>query len=53
MRMWMVWPELMCRKHLLGEHVEIHMLLGALNKGHRVQGFINKGYGTKFPFKKG
>ena len=26
MRMWMLPPETMCRKHLLGEHVELHML---------------------------
>ena len=25
MRMWMVNPRIMCRQHLLGEHVEIHM----------------------------
>jgi hypothetical protein len=30
MRMWMVPPKVMCRKHLLGEHVEIHMLAGSL-----------------------
>ena len=25
MRMWMVDPRIMCTKHLLGEHVELHM----------------------------
>lgn len=33
MRMWMVPPQYMCRQHLLGEHVELHMLLGTINKG--------------------
>jgi len=28
--MWMTPPAGMCRKHLLGEHVELHMLLGQL-----------------------
>jgi len=42
MRMWMVKPELMCRKHLLGEHVEIHMLIGSINKNKSLKGFIEK-----------
>ena len=25
MRMWMVNPKMMCNKHLLGEHVELHL----------------------------
>jgi len=29
-RMWLVEPELMCREHLLGEHNEIHKLLGGI-----------------------
>jgi len=28
MRMWMLNPKALCRKHLMGEHVEIHMLVG-------------------------
>lgn len=36
MRMWMTNPRGMCRKHLLGEHVETHMFVGAMNKGVRV-----------------
>jgi hypothetical protein len=43
MRMWMVPPATMCRKHLLGEHVEIHMLAGALSRGRSVQGFLERG----------
>lgn len=31
-RMWGVDPELMCRSHLLGEHNEMHMLVGAIRK---------------------
>lgn len=38
----MVPPNTMCRKHLLGEHVEIHMAIGALKKGKSLAGFLNK-----------
>lgn len=38
MRMWMLPPETMCRKHLLGEHVELHMLLGSLRRGKTLTG---------------
>lgn len=40
MRMWMVNPELMCDKHLLGEHCEIHMFVGSIKKGKRIDGFV-------------
>ena len=40
MRMWMLPPEMMCRKHLLGEHVELHMLLGSLRRGKNIDGFL-------------
>lgn len=40
MRMWMVDPKIMCRQHLLGEHVEIHMLLGCLRRGKNIDGFL-------------
>lgn len=43
MRMWMVDPALLCRKHLLGEHNELHMLAGSLLRGKGVQGFVQKG----------
>lgn len=43
MRMWMTNPKLMCRKHLLGEHVETHMLVGSINKKKSLDGFIYKG----------
>ena len=41
MRMWMVDPTILCRKHLLGEHVELHMFVGAIKKKKRIDGFIN------------
>ena len=41
--MWNVNPELMCRKHLLGEHVEMHMFSAALNSGKKLDGYINTG----------
>lgn len=40
MRMWMVDPEIMCRKHLLGEHVECHMFVGTLRKKKKVDGYF-------------
>jgi hypothetical protein len=43
MRMWNVSPELMCRKHLLGEHAEMHMFLGVLSLGKRLDGYISSG----------
>lgn len=42
MRMWMTPPETMCRKHLLGEHVELHMFVGTINKGVSIEGFLAK-----------
>jgi hypothetical protein len=41
--MWMVPPQRMCRKHLLGEHVEIHMAVASLRLGRRLDGFLAKG----------
>lgn len=41
--MWMLPPEGLCRKHLLGEHVELHMLVGTLLRGRSIEGFIRKG----------
>lgn len=40
MRMWMVDPTLMCAKHLLGEHGELHKHLHNWRKRHRVDGRI-------------
>jgi len=30
----------MCRRHLLGEHVELHMPVITINKGHHVKGYL-------------
>ena len=40
MRMWMLPPKGLCRKHLLGEHVELHMLLGSMRRGKNIDGFL-------------
>lgn len=42
MRQWLVDPKIMCRKHLLGEHVEHHMFAGAINRGTNMTGFLEK-----------
>ena len=41
MRMWNINPKLMCDKHLLGEHVEMHMFVGTLNQRKNIQGYLN------------
>lgn len=41
MRMWMTDPAIMCRQHLLGEHVELHMFVGTINKGISVAGYLS------------
>ena len=38
--MWLVEPMFMCRKHLLGEHLEMHMFLGSLKKKKKLDGFF-------------
>lgn len=43
MRMWMVNPKLMCSQHLLGEHVELHMLMGSLRRRKSLDGFFENG----------
>ena len=40
MRLWLVDPRIMCRQHLLGEHVECHAFVGTINKGVRVKGYL-------------
>jgi hypothetical protein len=37
--MWMVDPKLMCHQHLLGEHVELHMLTAWIVSGKKVDGW--------------
>jgi len=36
MRMWMINPKLMCRKHLLGEHGELHKFIPSFKKKFKV-----------------
>lgn len=36
----MIPPEKMCDRHLLGEHVEIHMLAGSIIKRKNIGGFL-------------
>ena len=43
MRMWNVDTGKMCTRHLLGEHVEMHMFVGALNKNKSVKGYVDTG----------
>jgi hypothetical protein len=43
MRMWMVDPRKMCDQHLLGEHVELHMLVGSLRKKKTLTGSLAGG----------
>lgn len=42
MRMWAAPPMVMCNKHLLGEHLEMHMYVGSINRGTNMKGFIDK-----------
>lgn len=44
MRMWNVKPELLCNKHLLGEHVEMHMFAGTIKRNKSIKGFLSKGF---------
>jgi hypothetical protein len=41
MRQWLCDPSIMCRRHLLGEHVEHHMFAGSINKGTSIQGYLD------------
>ena len=44
MRMWFVNPMWMCRQHLLGEHVELHMFFTEYFIKHkRLSGYITRG----------
>jgi hypothetical protein len=43
MRMWMVDPRKMCDQHLLGEHFELHMLVGSLRRKKTLTGFLDGG----------
>lgn len=41
MRMWMIDPRLLCRKHLLGEHGEIHKHWHNFVKHHKIDGRLS------------
>lgn len=41
MRMWMVNPKIMCNQHLLGEHVELHMIISNIRLKKSLTGWIN------------
>lgn len=41
--MWMVNPKILCRNHLLGEHKELHQLLGSIKKKKSIKGHVEKG----------
>jgi hypothetical protein len=43
MRMWMVETDLLCDRHLLGEHVECHMFAGSILKNISLKGYIEGG----------
>ena len=43
MRQWNIDPQWMCRKHLLGEHTEMHMAVGTLRRGLSIAGFLRDG----------
>ena len=40
MRMWLCDPKIMCQQHLCGEHVEMHMFLGTLKQGKKIDGYL-------------
>ena len=41
--MWGVNPKILCRQHLLGEHLELHMLVGNIARGRSINGYITRG----------
>lgn len=41
MRDWGINPRLLCRKHLLGNHVELHMCIGSMKRHHNLSGYFN------------
>lgn len=43
MRMWPVPVDTLCRQHLLGEHVEMHMFAGTITKMVSLDGYIVAG----------
>jgi len=39
----MVEPRIMCIRHLLGEHAEIHMFIETISRGNSVKGYLERG----------
>lgn len=44
MRLWGIDPKVMCRKHLLGEHVEMHMIVGSLRRRRNLGRLLTAGF---------
>lgn len=40
MRMWMCNPLILCKDHILGEHLELHMLEGSIKKNKNLGRFL-------------
>lgn len=40
MRMWKINPRKLCRQHLLGEHLEMHMFASCIKQGKCLKGYI-------------
>jgi hypothetical protein len=43
MRMWNVDPKLLCHKHLLGEHLEMHMFASAIRENKSIARYLANG----------
>lgn len=39
--MWLINTEIMCRQHLLGEHLECHMFVSHINKQKSIRGYLD------------
>jgi len=40
MRMWLINSKKLCRQHLLGEHLEMHMFKGTIERGKSMFGYL-------------
>jgi hypothetical protein len=40
MRMWLVDRKIMCRQHLLGEHLELHFFIGHMKRKKSIKGYL-------------
>ena len=43
MRMWKINPKKLCRQHLLGEHLEMHMFSSNIKQKKNLKGYIKSG----------